>query len=295
MIVYVPYGARRVRVSMRWRRVLRAADKAKVRFTVTSGHRTLPEQQALYDENMNPRTGQPKPGKPLTAKPSCTAPHIDCGHHAHALDVNALDGGAQRLARFLRSHGATVAFPVAGEPWHLEISEADLAKLSKRFAPRPKITPAMRRKARRLRNLARAARFIAPHEGFRATPYKPIAAEKYWTIGFGHYGPDVKPGMKWSRAHALKVLAKDVGRFYDGVVARFPGLNDNQRVAITSAAFNLGLGVLDRDRSLGQALRNRKGVTEALRLYVYGANGQRLGGLIRRRNDEAALYSKKEK
>ena len=33
---------------------------------------------------------------------------------------------------------------------------------------------------------------IAKFEGIRLTAYKPVAAEKYWTIGVGHYGPDVK-------------------------------------------------------------------------------------------------------
>ena len=43
---------------------------------------------------------------------------------------------------------------------------------------------------------------IKQFEGCRLTAYKPVPTEKYWTIGYGHYGQDVTPGMKISHGEA---------------------------------------------------------------------------------------------
>lgn len=47
-------------------------------------------------------------------------------------------------------------------------------------------------------------------EGFKSKPYKPNPKEKYFTIGYGHYGPDVKPGMSIDKNTAERLLDKDV-------------------------------------------------------------------------------------
>ena len=115
--------------------MLTAARKDGVQFTVTSGHRTLREQAALFRRNMQ-RVGTRwarRPGRPLTAFPSPTAPHIRVGRSAHALDVDALDGGEARLQRWLQRQGARPTNPVPGEAWHLEVPPADLKKLWRRF------------------------------------------------------------------------------------------------------------------------------------------------------------------
>lgn len=134
VITYVRYGRNSLRVSKRWAKVLRAADKDKVRFTLTSGHRTLREQTALFRRNMR-WTGLrwvPRSGRPLTAFPSPAAPHIRAGRHAHAIDVNSLDGGETRLQRWLEREGARPTNPVPGEAWHLELSGRDLKRLARR-------------------------------------------------------------------------------------------------------------------------------------------------------------------
>jgi hypothetical protein len=118
------------RVSTQWLAPLKAADHKGIRFRLNSGHRTIAEQRALYNQNMI-RPGVPKPGHPLTAFPSCSAPHIRCDKPNHALDVNSLDGGEQRLQNWLNSHrGVRVrgraTNTVAGEAWHLEIGPLSL-------------------------------------------------------------------------------------------------------------------------------------------------------------------------
>ena len=290
-VAYVPYGT--VRVSRRWRTVLREADHAKVAFHVTSGHRTMGEQQALYNQNMS--GGRPRPGRPLTAVPNRNAPHIRLGRADHAVDVDALDGGARRLAAWLRKQGAHPTFPVPGEAWHIELPAHELKALADRFAKRQRLRKRRALERKVLGVSLAGARFVAEFEGFRADPYKPDPKERYLTIGYGHYGPDVKTGMKWSKARALAVLVQDLRQASQAVEKAFPLLNQNQHDAITSAVFNMGPGVLDKGRSLGDALRAGKGVGAALKLYTHGAGGKELPGLVRRRSAEADLYNRKEK
>lgn len=119
------------RVSKRWAVVLKRARKDGVRFQLTSGRRSMAEQWGLYRQNM--LNGRPRPGRPLTAFPSPTAPHIRVGNPAHALDVNALDGGEARLQRWLEKKGARPTNPVPGEAWHLELSLRDLTRLWRKY------------------------------------------------------------------------------------------------------------------------------------------------------------------
>ena len=45
-------------------------------------------------------------------------------------------------------------------------------------------------------------RLIEQFEGLRLTAYKATKRDKYHTIGYGHYGADVKQGMTISEAQA---------------------------------------------------------------------------------------------
>jgi hypothetical protein len=109
-------------VSREWASVLTAAGQ-EVAFQLDSGHRTMAEQQQLYSHFL-------RFGHPLAAVPSANAPHIRLGRLDHAVDVNALDGGAARLAAWLRGKGAHPAFTVAGEPWHIEVPAKELRELA---------------------------------------------------------------------------------------------------------------------------------------------------------------------
>jgi hypothetical protein len=115
------------RVSAEWHAVLTAARRDGVAFVVTDGHRTLAEQAdrfAVFQRD----------GHPVAARPSPMAPHIRTGRPDHAIDVNALDGGAGRLAAWLRRHGAGATFPVPGEAWHIEVPRTDLERLARRVS-----------------------------------------------------------------------------------------------------------------------------------------------------------------
>lgn len=114
------------RVSDKWAVVLTAAQRAGVRFRLNSGQRTFSEQAALYRLYRSGRGN-------LAAVPSHNAPHIRTGRPDHALDVSWTDGGVYRLAKWLRRQGASVAWTVPGERWHVETPRRDLARLARKL------------------------------------------------------------------------------------------------------------------------------------------------------------------
>ena len=146
---------------------------------------------------------------------------------------------------------------------------------------------------------------IKHHEGVRYKPYKCPA--KLWTIGVGHvlYPEQGKMPVDQRDKFALKIedfrvfskdevdniLAKDLQRFVTGVLRYCPDhLNDNRLGALVSFAFNVGLGTLQR--STLRQKHNRgdfQGVKEEF-LKFTKAGGKVLPGLVKRRNDEIALY-----
>lgn len=132
---------------------------------------------------------------------------------------------------------------------------------------------------------------IQKFEGCRLKAYKPVKTEKYWTIGWGHYGPDVREGQTITQAEADAMLKEDCQRFADAVdnPAYCPltaQLNASQRDALISFTFNCGAGCLKtlcRGRSLSQ-------ICAAMALYDK-SNGKPLAGLTRRRAAEQVLFN----
>lgn len=129
---------------------------------------------------------------------------------------------------------------------------------------------------------------IKQFEGCRLTAYKPVPTEKYWTIGYGHYGQDVAPNMTITQAQAEIMLGIDLVKYEQAVEhnAPFP-LSQNQFDALVSFAYNCGIG------NLQKLLKGRTApqVAEAMLLYNK-AGGKVLAGLTRRRKAEYELFSK---
>jgi hypothetical protein len=158
-VTYV--GFRGHTVSREWATVLGAAGR-EVAFMLDSGHRTMPEQQALYRHYL-------RFGSPLAAKPSGNAPHIRSGRIDHAIDVNARDGGANRLAAWLHAKGGHPSFPVGGEPWHIELGLGDLRALAGKLGdPLRRYTASERRLIREYDALKRARRDRKRRNALRA-------------------------------------------------------------------------------------------------------------------------------
>ena len=132
---------------------------------------------------------------------------------------------------------------------------------------------------------------IKNFEGCRLKAYKPVPTEKYWTIGWGHYGPDVREGQTITQAKADAMLTADCQRFADAVdnSAYCPltaQLNANQRDALISFTFNCGAGCL-RTLCKGRTLPQ---ICAAMALYDK-SGGKPLAGLTRRRKAEQALFN----
>ena len=53
---------------------------------------------------------------------------------------------------------------------------------------------------------ANGLNFIKSFEGCKLTAYKCVPTEKYYTIGYGHYGSDVKAGMTITLKRAEELL-----------------------------------------------------------------------------------------
>lgn len=131
-------------------------------------------------------------------------------------------------------------------------------------------------------------KLIEEFEGCRLTAYKPVAAEKYWTIGYGHYGKDVYQGMRITQAQAEMYLKQDVARFETAVNNLKREWTENQFSALVSFTYNCG------EANLKTLCRNRNAseIASKMLLYTKGADGKVLNGLVRRRKAERDLFLK---
>lgn len=130
---------------------------------------------------------------------------------------------------------------------------------------------------------------IKSFEGFRAQSYKCLVTEKYFTIGYGHYGPDVKLGQVITQREAEALLMQDLERFV-AAVNRYDyhyDFTQNEFDALVSFTYNLGEGCLcqvtDNKR------RNKDQIAEKMLLY-YNSGGKKIEGLVRRRKAEHDLF-----
>lgn len=145
---------------------------------------------------------------------------------------------------------------------------------------------------------AEGLRIIREFESLELKAY--LCPAGVWTIGWGHTGPDVKPGMEITEARAEQLLRMDLDRFEAAVQKLAPVATDNQFSAMVSFAFNVGEDI-DDDRiaeGLGDSTllkkHNAGDFAGAAREFAKWnkAKGKVLAGLARRRAMEAALYAK---
>lgn len=130
---------------------------------------------------------------------------------------------------------------------------------------------------------------IKQFEGCRLKAYKAIPSEKYFTIGYGHYGADIVEGMTISQADAEEFLRRDLGKFEAYVEKTGLKLNQNQFDALVSFTYNCGPGNLLKLVS-GRTIPQ---IGSAILKYNK-AGGKVLKGLTRRRQAEYNLFFGKE-
>lgn len=137
--------------------------------------------------------------------------------------------------------------------------------------------------------------FTAAFEQFRGTAYRATPAEKYLTIGYGHYGSDVKAGQKITEGQALILLNRDMAAAVKAVDAvAHPSLTQAQFDAVVDLVFNAGAGVIAATTGTGQALRagDVKTLRAKLALFI-NQNGKPVLGLRRRVAGRLALFDGK--
>lgn len=82
-------------------------------------------------------------------------------------------------------------------------------------------------------------------EGFRPAAYPdPISHGAPWTIGYGHTGREVHPGLVWTKTTALAALTSDISATERGLDSALPWwrtLDDIRQDAVANQAFNLGV------------------------------------------------------
>ena len=138
---------------------------------------------------------------------------------------------------------------------------------------------------------AKGISLIKSFEGLRLKAYPdPATGGDPWTIGVGHTGPDVHPGLVITEAHADDLLRGDLIRFEDGVRKRCPVISQSQFDALVALSFNIGLGNFGMSTLLKKhnAGDHAGAANEFIRWNR--ANGKEMRGLTRRRLAEAELY-----
>lgn len=111
--------------------------------------------------------------------------------------------------------------------------------------------------------------FIKEFEGCDLVAVK-NPGEKYFTIGYGHYGADVKPNQTITEAEAATLLNSDLKSYYPKIDC----LNQAEFDSIVSYFYNCGTGA-------GLAWKNRN-------RHVY-VGDTKLDGLVRRRKAEMIM------
>jgi lysozyme len=152
---------------------------------------------------------------------------------------------------------------------------------------------------------ARGIQLIKHWEGVRYRPY--ICSARLHTIGVGHVlypaqgalpldqrdAFQLKPedNRTFSKEEVDGILGLDLQRFEAGIAKLFPVvLTPGQNDALVSFGFNLGLGGVQRSTLRQKVLRGEieEAADEFLKFTRGG--GKILPGLVKRRQDERALF-----
>ena len=147
---------------------------------------------------------------------------------------------------------------------------------------------------------------IMNFEGLITEAYKPLKMEEGWTIGYGHHGPDVKPGMKCTEQWAYEQLQRDLRHVEHQLIFAL----DEDEIEVTQGMFDALVCLLFNLK--GKQLKNGKRLSPLQTLVSYNlwkkmksgdkegaakefldinkAGGVEVEGLTRRRKAEAKLF-----
>ena len=125
-------------------------------------------------------------------------------------------------------------------------------------------------------------------EGCKLTAYKATPGEKHYTIGYGHYGKDVKAGQTITTERAEELLKEDLKESEKQVNAYMPRymFNQNEFDALVCFAFNIG----SIHKLTDKGMRPREEIRKHWLLYNK-SGGKVLEGLTKRRIKELELFN----
>lgn len=127
-------------------------------------------------------------------------------------------------------------------------------------------------------------------ESCRLTAYQDVKG--VWTIGWGHTGPDVLPGLVWTQKQADDALALDIN-WANNVVNSLchASLTQSEHDALVDFVFNVGSGNFAHSTMLTY-LNQGNMVMAALEFEKWDkAGGVVVAGLLRRRQAEERMFT----
>lgn len=138
-----------------------------------------------------------------------------------------------------------------------------------------------------------AYELLRDFEGLRLYAY--LCPAGVWTIGYGHTGEGVRPGMSIKLSEAEALLKSDVEAVEQAITPLIKvQLNTNQFGALVCFAFNIGMAAFARSTLLARLNRGEfAAIPNELRRWSH-ARGIKLPGLVRHREAETALWCRGE-
>jgi lysozyme len=137
---------------------------------------------------------------------------------------------------------------------------------------------------------AKGEALIKSFETLALEAYLPTGKDK-WTIGWGHTGPEVHPGLVWTPEQAEAAFLSDVAKAVLAVTRSTDVvLSQNQFDALVSFTFNVGVDA-EEHSTLCKLVNARQWLQAADEFGRWNHQaGVVLAGLTRRRSAERALF-----
>ena len=128
---------------------------------------------------------------------------------------------------------------------------------------------------------------IISFEGFSNRACKCVPTEKYYTIGYGHYGKDVASDATITKKDAIALLKKDLSSFEKKVdkYNHVYNFSQNEFDALVSFCYNVG----NINKLTVNGRRTKSEIADAMLRYTH-SGGKELRGLVRRRTMERDLF-----
>jgi len=138
--------------------------------------------------------------------------------------------------------------------------------------------------------------FLKEEEKFKAEAYRATQGEEFLTIGYGHYGSDVKEGQKITEQEALVQLRQDIEERIPEIEKAIPSFNtfsDNLKVQIAQSWFRGGMAGSPDTINLINEGKFKEASVEFLNNEEYrNAKERKRSGIIARMNLVADALSK---